>query len=59
VALTHRNDGSIHCGIFKKMSIKDRIDAKAKSAGSRIADVQSGLYNAANKMPTTAAFIPV
>ncbi|MNP63964.1 hypothetical protein D3C76_1594200 [compost metagenome] len=50
---------TIHGGTFQKTSIRNKIHTSAKSTGVRIEVVQSGSYNAANKIPTTAALIPI
>lgn len=46
-------------GSFQKTSITNRMIAKAKSSGARMAVVHRGSYQAASRMPTTAALIPV
>ena len=56
---TAPNSTTIHGGIFQKVSMLNKIAANAKSSARKIELVQIGLYNAASKIPMTAALTPM
>src|SRR5205823_12942965 len=49
---------TIHGGIFHTLSIANAASASAASVGLKIEVVMTGVYSAASRTPTTAAFTP-